>query len=147
MEQFDPREEREVWQRVQGGREGPAERSFGALELAAMELAGYWRQLEGQLTGRQRELARKLYQGEQENLAVLRGLGVLAGSGTEVLKRWPPRRDPPGRLLEAGYHRTRRAMAEYMARSAESTFGPVFRILAQREEAQLERIARLMGLQ
>lgn len=146
MENLDPNTEQQVWQRVFACKEAPPDSSLRAMELAAMELAGFWRQLAGMLTGKQKELARQLYEGEQANLAALRGIGVLSGSREEVLKLWSPSREMAGKLLEKGYHKTRRCMVDYMGRSAEPEFGVVFRTLADREGRHCTLIAELLGM-
>ena len=147
MEQFDPNTEQQVWQRILGGREQAVNTELRAMQTAAMELIIAWRQLTGLLNGRQKELARQLYEGEQANLAALNGLAALSGQNGEVLKLWNPAHTPARRLLETGYHRTRRCMVDYMARSPENEWGAVFRQLADREGRHLALIAQLLGMQ
>jgi len=147
MEQFDPGMENPVWQRVLRSREQAGNWDLRAMEEGAMELVGAWRQLAGLLTGRQRELARQLYEGEQATLAALKGLAVLSGQGGEVLKLWNPSHAPVRRLLEGLYEKTHHCMVNYLACSAQPRWGGVFRQLAQREERHLTLIAQLMGMQ
>ena len=137
--------EQQVWQRVMAQPEDPARDDLRGLLLAAMELAAAYRYLAGALTGRQRERAKRLHEGEQANIACLKGIGILSGRGEEVLKIWNPSKEPGRKLLEKCYHKSRRCMVEYMSRSAETEFGTVFRKMADREGEHCAWIAELLG--
>lgn len=110
-----------------------------------MELAAIYRSLSAQLTGGQREQAVKLHRGEKANGAALAGIGLLSRQNGEHLKLWQPEKEDPKKLLERCYHRTRRCMAEYLARSAEGEFGVVFDRMAKREGDHCTLIAELLG--
>lgn len=137
--------EQQVWQRVFAQREAQPEGGLRELILAAMELAGTYRYLAGQLTGKQREKAMGLYESQRETVACLKGLGILSGRGDEVLKIWNPEKEPGRKLLEKCYYRNRRCMVEYAARSAEPECGVVFQSLADRAGKQCARIVELLG--
>lgn len=137
--------EQQVWQRVRANREEGAKTDLRQLQREAMELAAMYRGLLSRMTGRQREQAARLYQGEQANAAALAGIGILSHQNREQLKIWQPGKEDLKKLLERCYHRTRRCMMEYMARSAEAEYGVVFEKLAKREGEQCSLIAELLG--
>ena len=145
MENYDANAEQQVWQRVFAQPGQPPREDLRGLVLSAAELAGVYRKLSGSLTGRAKELARGLYQGETANVACLKGLSFLSGGSEEGLRSWNPDKAPVRRQLEKCYHRTRRCMTEYAARSAEAEFGEVFRRLADREGQHCAWLAELLG--
>lgn len=137
--------EQQVWQRVKACREEVPQSDLRQLQRETMELAAIYRSLSAQLTGRQRELVVKLYRGEKANAAALTGMGILSRQNTEQVKLWQPGKEDPRKLLERCYHRTRRGMMEYLARSADAEFGVVFEKLAKREGEHCWMIAELLG--
>ena len=145
MDKQDWNAEQQIWQRVRANREEGAKNDLRQLRREAMELAAVYRGLLPRMTGRQWEQAARLYQGEQANAAALAGIGILSHQNREQLKLWQPGKEEPQKLLERCYHRTRRCMMEYMARSAEAEFGVVFEKLAKREGEQCSIIAELLG--
>ena len=134
-----------VWQRVLGSREDGPHGDLQQLQREAMELAGAYRALAARTTGSAQELLRKLHQGEQDNAAALTGVLVLSRQHSEHLKLWQPAMEDPGKMLERCYHRTRRCMTEYLARSAEPEYGLVFEKLAKREGEHCWMLAELIG--
>ena len=145
MDKQDWNAEQQIWQRVRANREEGSKNDLRQLRREAMELAAVYRGLLSRMTGRQREQVARLHQGEQANAAALAGIGILSHQNREQLKLWQPGKEEPQKLLERCYHRTRRCMMEYMARSAESEFGVVFEKLAKREGEQCSIIAELLG--
>ncbi len=145
MDKQDWNVEQQIWQRVRANREEGSKNDLRQLRREAMELAAVYRGLLSRMTGRQREQVARLHQGEQANAAALAGIGILSHQNREQLKLWQPGKEEPQKLLERCYHRTRRCMMEYMARSAEAEFGVVFEKLAKREGEQCGIIAELLG--
>jgi hypothetical protein len=145
MDKQDWNTEQQIWQRVRGTREEPPKNDLRQLQREAMELAAVYRGLLMQMTGKQREQVAKLHQGERTNAAALSGIGVLSRRSREQLKLWQPGKEDPGKQLERCYHRTRRCMTEYMARSAEPEFGVVFERMAKREGEHCVLLAELLG--
>ena len=141
----DKTREGQVWQRVRSAAEEAPRNDLRQLQREAMELAAVYRGLVAQLAGRQQEHARRLYLGEKANAHTLAGIGRLSRQQGEALKLWQPGKEQPGKLLERCYHRTRRCMTEYMARSAEGEFGSVFQSMAEREREHCAMIAELLG--
>ena len=141
----DRKLEAQVWQRGRATAEEPPRSDLRQLQREAMELAAIYRNLVAQFTGRQQEQARRLYLGEKANAQALAGIGLLSRQQGEALKLWQPGKEPAGKVLERCYHRTRRCMTEYLARSAEPEFGSVFRALADREGEHCAVIAELLG--
>lgn len=115
------------------------------MQREAMELAAIYRSLAARMAGKTQEQLMKLYRGERENAAALAGIGVLSRQMGENIKLWQPEREDAGRLLERCYHRTRRCMTEYLARSAEGECGVVFERLAKRAGDHCVMIAQLLG--
>ena len=137
--------EQRVWQRVRAAGEEAPRSDLRQLQREAMELAAVYRGLMPQLAGRQQEQARQLYLGEKANAQKLAGIGVLSRNPGEAVKLWQPGKEAPGKVLERCYHRTRRCMVEYLARSADGEFGCVFRAMADREGEHCAVIAELLG--
>lgn len=145
MDKQDFTMEQQVWQRVHAHREEGTKNDLRQLQREAMELAAVYRNLSSQLTGRQQAQAKQLYAGEKANAAALAGIGKLSRESREALKLWQPGKEDPKKMLERCYHRTRRCMTEYMARSAEGEFGVVFERMAKREGEHCALIAELLG--
>ncbi len=139
------RNEEAIWQRVAQRPEVPQGESLRSLLLASLELAGIYRYLTQTLTGKSRERARQLLDGELRNISCLKGIAILSGRREEVLKIWNPGRESAFKLLEKCYHRTRRCLVEYMSRTAEGEFGTVFQKMADREAHHCGWIAELLG--
>lgn len=145
MEKFDLETERQVWQRVNTCREETPKNDLRQLQREAMELAAVYRALSSRMTGNPREQIMKLYRGEKANALALAGMGYLSRQGGEQLKLWQPGKEDPGKMLERCYHRTRRCMTEYLARSAEAEFGAVFDRMAKRAGEHCALIAEVLG--
>lgn len=136
----------QVWQRVFARQESAAVRDLRALQLAVMERLSVYRSLSGKLTGKAKERLQQLSDGEQANLAALKGIARLSGQGGEVLTPWNAQKEPAPKLLEKCYHQTRQCLTEYLSRSAEPEFGVVFRQLAHRAERHCALLAEALGL-
>ena len=145
MDKQDWLAEQQVWQRVRASREETPRNDLHQLQREAMELAAGYRTLAAQVTGRQREQILKLHRGERANAAALAGIGLLSRQNGEQVKLWQPGKEEPKKLLERCYHRTRRCMTEYLARSAEAEFGAVFDRMAKREGEHCALIAEVLG--
>lgn len=145
MDKQDLNMEQQVWQRVRSNREEAPRNDLRQLQREAMELAALYRNLYSRLTGKQQEQMKQLYQGERDNAAALAGIGILTRQQGETLKLWNPGKEEPKKALEKCYHRTRRCLTEYMARSAEGEFGVVFQKMAEREQTHCALIAQLLG--
>ena len=137
--------EQQVWQRVQAGREEVPGNDLRQLQREAMELAAIYRAMTSRLTGKQQEQVQRLYAGEKANASALMGIGVLSRQGGEALKFWQPGKEDVKLQLQRCYHRTRRCMTEYLARSAEAEYGVVFEKLSKREGEHCGMIAELLG--
>ena len=127
--------ENQIWQRVLAQPERKAAGDLQTLLREAEALAAVYRRIP-------HPLAKRLREGELANAACLRGIGLLSGEKTEVVKLWEPAGKPD---LRSCYHRTRRCQAEYAARSLDGEFGEVFRKMAHREAEHLSLLARLLG--
>ena len=139
-------QEREVWQRVFGQPAAPRSREdLPALAAEVRELAALYRQLMKGTSGKLREKLGQLYEGELANLACLKGMAVLSGTPMGRQPPLPDRKEPMGKALKKACHRTRRALVEYTARSADPEFGAVFRQMAARAEKQWALAAELLG--
>ena len=137
--------EQQVWQRVQASREEVPGNDLRQLQREAMELAAIYRTMTSRLTGKQQEQVLRLYAGEKANASALMGIGVLSRQGGEALKFWQPGKEDMKLQLQRCYHRTRRCMTEYLARSAEAEYGVVFEKLSKREGEHCGMIAELLG--
>lgn len=145
MDKQDLSMEQQVWQRVRINREEPPRNDLRQLQRESMELAAVYRGLAAQFSGTIRERVLELYKGEKNNAAALAGICILSHQPGEGLKIWQPGREEPRKLLERCYHRTRRCMTEYLARSADGEFGIVFEKLAKQEGEYCAILAQLLG--
>ena len=139
------KQEQQVWQRVLSGREEAPKNDLRQLRREAMELAAIYRNLSTRLTGTGQELVKRLYAGERANSVSLLGIGKLSRTEEEGLKLWQPGNEEPRKALEKCYHRTRRCMTEYLARSADGEFGVVFERMAKREGEHCLWLAEALG--
>ena len=144
MDGFDPKVERQVWQRVRSQPE-PPRGDLRALLLAAMEAAAIYRKLIGSTSGKKRETLHRLYEGQMETAACLRGIGRLSGAADTKAVNVPAPGDPAGKALEKQYHTARRTMAEYTARTVDGEFGAVYQHLADIQREQCVLLTRLLG--
>lgn len=143
MEKF---EEEQVWRRVLGNEEeSPEGMDLRALLLSAMEAAAAYRQLSELVAGKQKERVRRLYEGEQANIACLRGMHRLSSGTVMKPKAMRVAGEPAAKLLEKCYHRTKQAMTEYTARTVDREFGAVFQKMADREREHCVLITELLG--
>ncbi len=145
MDKQDWDMEQQVWQRVRSSWEEAPRNDLRQLQREAMELAAVYRTLASRMTGSQREQVMRLHRGEKANGAALAGISVLSRQGGEQLKIWLPDKEDTKKLLERCYHRSRRCMAEYLARSADGEFGAVFERMAKRAGEHCALIAELLG--
>ena len=145
MDRPERQAEQAIWERVTQRAEASRGEDLRTLLLACMELTGAYRHLAGQFSGKARERIQQLREGEVTNLACLKGIAILSGQGGELLKIWNPTGKPGTKLLEKCYHRTRRSMIEYMARTADGEYGTVFQKMADREAQHCAWLAELIG--
>lgn len=145
LEKQDWNLEQQVWQRVKASRENAPQNDVRQLQREALELAAIYRSLLSQQAGRKRELVTKLHAGEKANASALMGISILSRQYGEQIKLWQPGKEDPRKQLERCYHRTRRCMTEYLARSADGEFGVVFERLAKREGEHCGILAELIG--
>ncbi len=146
MEPIDHRKARQVWQRVTASPGFPTEdRSLHLLALAAGETMELYRQLAQALSGSLRDQSKILFQRQQETYHTLLGLQRLS-PGRAVPPRLPKApAQPSGKLAAQCFQRSKEALTEYTARSVGTDFGPVFRQLAEKEQAHCAMIACLLG--
>ena len=137
--------EQRVWQRVLSG-PGESGEDLRHLMHAASENAMCYFHLLRRATGRNREALQRLYDRARVNLNCLRGLQTLRFGTAGKLTPLPAAGESLEKALEKCYHRTRRAMTEYTARSAEPEFGAVFAVMADRERDNAALIAELLGM-
>ena len=145
MDQKRIRGEAQVWNRVLQPAQEPAREELRPLLVAVLENAAVYGALEKKQSGWAAEQLRQLYRLAREDAACIRGLHRLR-FGTPVKEAVVPEPVQPGpRLLEGCFHRCRRAMTEFMSRSAEGEQGAVFRSLADRAQEQCVLLTRLLG--
>ena len=137
--------ENRVWQRVFAG-PGESGEDLRPLIHGAAETAMDYHYLLRRYSGRNREALQQLYDRARVNLNCLRGLQSLRFGASAKGNPMPGSGEPMGVVLQRCYHRTRRAMTEYTARSAEPEFGAVFQVMAEREKENAALIAELLGM-
>lgn len=144
MEGIDKAREQEIWQRVQEhrGYAPPGEDLYGLI-LAEAQSAAVYRHLLS--SGKNRTILQQLLSHSAENIACLKGILALQhlGGGNFASPSVP--KGTTAQLLEGCYHRSRRCLMEYTARSAQPDYGVLFHQLANKQETQLCRIVELLG--
>ena len=142
---MDKEMEVRVWQRVLSGPGQSGEDLRHLMHAASENAMDYWHLLR-RATGRNREALQMLYDRARVNLNCLKGLQTLRFGTPGKLTQLPATGETMRKVLETCYHRTRRAMTEYTARSAEPEFGAVFLVMANRERDNAALIAELLGM-
>ena len=137
--------EKRVWQRVLGAQEAAPEPEQKQLLLDAMEMAAAYGYLLKNTGEKTRALLRQLLEGEEANIACLKGIARLRRQELQG-KVLPPPKEPARKILEKCYHRSRRASIAFMAQSVGGEFGEVYRSMANREGQHCLWLAQLMGM-
>lgn len=146
MEKRDRRLEGQVWQRVLAPIREESGEDLRPLLYEAMVLVGAYRHLVGTVSPQGTELARSLHLGALANASCLRGMCRISGIDPGRMQPVESPRMAPLRLLETCYHRTRRCMTEYTARSVQPEFGAAFRVMADREAQHAALVLQLLGI-
>lgn len=144
MEWIDKDREQAVWHRVRPAAEEPRRLELRALELAAAENTATYRRLWSGSGGRARQTLALLLAGSRREGAILRGLQRLAGGGQGEKTPPVPRQTAPEALGQC-YHRTRRSLEEYTARTLDPELGCVFQELSRMTQRQCTAIAQCVG--
>lgn len=135
--------EQRVWQRVMGER-NHQDRELKTLAMEAQEAISQYRMLQKSRMESHRELGRKLYAAEWENLACLKGMHYLQ-TGTVMKLMIAPVLPLDAKQVMRRYHAACRTLAEYTSRSAQQEWGTVFRAMADRQAGQCDRLCQLLG--
>lgn len=146
MESIDPKTARQVWKRVVAVPvQGMSPGDLHSLLTSAIELSALYRSLVPSLSGKQREAAQSLSARQQDTVFALRGMQLKSFGRGEPVPSAPSHLKNARRILEACYPRAKSALTEYSARAIDGEYGPVFRLLAAREEAHCLGILTLLG--
>lgn len=137
--------EKQIWQRVFQQSPEPVNTDIKALAAEAMEAAGVYRNLAQVTAGREKEQLKVLLEEEQKNLSCLKGLYRMQTGRQLKHRRFPAQERPDCSTLMKRYHCARRALTEYISRSAEPEWGCVYMAMAKRQEKQCDRLAQLLG--
>ena len=137
--------EQQVWKRVMSRQEQGEGSPLGQLAFLSRESAGVYRELLPRTKGAGRRLLQQLLEGEEENLACLRGLGKLWGV-TVPHSAGNCTRECGWEALKCCWERSLCLLGEYTARSAMGSSGAVFRRMALRQECLCALLAELLGL-
>ena len=136
--------ENRVWQRVFSG-PGESSEDLRPLIYGAAEIAMDYYHLLRRASGEHKQSLQRLYDRSRVNLNCLRGLQAMRFGSPGKVGNLPASGENARKIMEKCYHRTRRAMQEYTARSAEPEFGAVFAVMAERERENAALIAELLG--
>ena len=145
MDKIDPALEQRVWKRVRG-ESAPAPEGLQALVAAAQSEAAVYLMLSRQLQGREKALLRRLFEEEQTNAAMLRGIHRLITGQTLAVRTPSPEPEIPESALRKCYGRTLRAAESYESRVSDREYGCLFSAMAQREYQHLSVIAEILGI-
>ena len=135
--------EKRVWQRVMQQTQ-PENTALKSLAIESQEAMTEYRQLLKAKVESVREVGRQLLKAEQENMACLRGLHYLQ-TGEQMKVSMGNLFPVDLKRMVRRYHRARRQLMEYTARSAEPEWGCVFQAMAKRQEGQCDRLCQLVG--
>lgn len=146
MESIDPKVARQVWKRVVAAPvPGMSPGDLHSLLAPAIELSALYRSLVSSLSGKQRETAQLLSAGQQNTVFALRGMQLKRFGRGEAIPSSASHQKNPRQILETCYSKAKAALTEYSARAIDPEFGPVFRLLAAREEENCLGILALLG--
>lgn len=146
MDAMDSKTAQQVWKRVAAPHNpGLSPGDLHRLMQSAAETGALYRSLAAALSGKQKDGALVLVSGQQDTVYALRGMGLMC-FGREIAVKSPnvPRQNVR-QILECCYRNAKEALTEYTARTILPEFGPVFRLLASREEENCLRILTLWG--
>ena len=113
--------------------------------LACAETAAIYQYLLDLYPGKCRDRLQKLFEGEMETVACLKGVAVLWGQTPGKMRFPPAPREPSRKLLERAYYSTGRAAGAYADRSGEPEVGRIFGSLAARAEDRCLILAEILG--
>lgn len=147
MEKYDPEMAARVWQRVRGEAEPTPghHASVRALLLAELEQGALLLQLSRQLQGGGKDIARRIYEENQTQGNVLRGICFCMTGQRPLLKTAPISSLNPENALRKCYAFSLRAVREYENRTADPEYGAAFAALAKVERAHCALLLELLG--
>ncbi len=146
MEPIHSSAARQVWSRVTAPPDRRAStHDWPQLIYTAAQTLSLYQALAFSLAGKAKNQAQQLLELQQETLSTLRGLARLAQKNPQGIR--PPKfpASSAEKLAVIGFRRAREAMTDYTARTIDPEFGPIFHILAQREETACATLASLLG--
>ena len=144
MERIDPKMEAEVWQRVQGDVAVAKSKSSQAMLLREHGLWSAYSRLVKQLPEQSGMLKRMAEQSRQD-MACLRGIGLLNDKPSGVLPAAKPVLEPPEVTLRRCYGNALQMGAIYDDMSADREYGCAYGFLASRKREQCCQILQLLG--
>ena len=112
---------------------------------ARAENAAAYQYLLNLYPGKFRESLRRLYEGELETVACLRGLAQLAGEPVGKLRFPPAPRESMGRLLHRAFHATAGVEEACRTRAGEPETGKVYAQLAGQAGERCLVICQILG--
>lgn len=145
MERFDTETEEKVWQRVHGEKPPKLEQSLQALAAAELSEAAAHLMLSRQLQGKEKAIARKIYEEDQAHAACLKGIHYFTFDKPLAIRPIPPAPEPPVIALRKAYGRKLRAMRQYESRFDDPEYGAVYKALAKQEQEHCRLILELVG--
>lgn len=148
MEELDRDLQRRVWQRVQSREkiEMPQLRqdNLKPMILTAQENSVAYQNLSRQMTGKDSEKLKRLYQESQKCIACMKGICRLRGEQVKVPKL-NSQKEPNRRALEKCYHRERRLWSDWEQREMDAEHGVVYGRLAQQAREHCVTIMEVLG--
>ena len=144
MDGIDPKIAAEVWQRVQGEAPIPKSRNSQAMLLREHTLFGAYTRLARQLPEYGGLLSRMAEQTRQD-MACLRGVGILNEKPMGILPTVKPVLEPPELTLKKCYANVLQMTAAYDDMSADREYGCVYEFLASRKREHCCKILQLLG--
>jgi hypothetical protein len=145
LEQFDLNTEDRIWQRVHAEQPPKLEQSLQSLAAAELSEAAAFLMLSRQLQGKEKTIARKIYEEDQNHTACLKGIHYFTFDTPLAIRPVPPTPELPVIALRKAYGRKLRALRQYESRLDDPEYGAVYQALARQEQEHCRLILELVG--
>lgn len=145
MENMDQAQAARVWQRVRGNAPENEEITLQQLIDWEWEACQGYLHLSRRCGGRMSDALLRMSQEERSHCACLRGMLLLTGGKPGPLPNVAQSREPFEVILRGSYEKEMQSIRAYDERSADPTYGHVFRSMRDQEQAHSRTVLELLG--
>lgn len=142
---MDEDRQMKIWSSVKGTSES-ARKNLQPLLAAALTEAAVFGALLRRMPGASHPQLRQLREEELSHARCIQGIHMLAGGGILRAGVSEPEMQRPEAALRRSYGKALQMARSYAQRQGDPEYGPVFRRMAEREEAHCVILAELMGI-